>query len=106
MPNQTNAPYSDEFVEAIEQAAKEVVEDKFYNRHGKVALTSLGGESGNNLDVVVRATHGLSWLGETVDTNLGKGCVRSVYPTDGSGIRVSVRFNKQEAIEKFETQHS
>lgn len=103
-PTQTNAPYPDGVVEAIEDAAEEVVLDKRVvgRRLFDIEKSVLSGGSSDYLTVVVVATDAIHKVSEPVETDIGTGRIHNVFPREGEVVAVGVKFGEGEVLEEVE----
>lgn len=104
-PNQKNAPLEDDLVVALEEAGREVVEEKIGVRRDMANITKsvLSGGTDDHWSVTVKVDRFIMNVDRPVLTDLGPGRVKTVYPPDEEGIVVvSVEFEKGTAIPLWE----
>lgn len=94
-PNQKKSPLTNDVVFALEEAAKEVVENKFGRRRDLCTIKSsvLTGRCSDSYSVKVRANSFLMNLSDPVSTDIGNGVISTAYPSREGWVTVSVEFN-------------
>jgi hypothetical protein len=104
MPNQKSSPYPDKLVEAVEEAAQQVVLDKVGVRRTLVNIEKsiLSGSvskpdaDDEQLSVTVVLDSFVMNPGEQVRTDIGDGHIDTVYTSKEDTARVSVKFSLNE----------